>query len=420
MRQLTILVVAGCSENQLVSMTSMLTEDTALDGQGPVDGDELGPALRVSPEAHDFGSIGLGCDESVEVELASVGAEDLVIDAVVFTGDGFALVDAPSSLELVLEPGSEIRTAVEFTPAVEGLLGAELVVYSNDPFGPRTAAQSGSGVSAGRIVEVFSTPADPPVDLLFAVDQSGSMDDDAASLGANFSMLLDALHDATTDWRIGVVTLDDGCVNGGVLSPGTPSLESAFAEAVSLGTDSEIAYDEALFRLADQALAQTGAADCNHGLARQGAWLHVIVVSDEPEQSSAIAAAYTWEFWVQRLAQRVGSLDNLRISGVVDVDGCNEGAANYLEAIAATGGVALSICTASWGEYVAALADATTSRAAAFALSESPVVDTLEVRVDGVQSEAFVFDAAANEVRFDALPPAASVEVAYDRRGDCP
>ena len=54
-----------------------------------------------------------------------------------------------------------------------------------------------------------------PSDIIFAVDQSCSMDDDAANLASNFSSFIGQLSNYSNDWQIMVVNDDNGCTNLG-------------------------------------------------------------------------------------------------------------------------------------------------------------------------------------------------------------
>jgi hypothetical protein len=282
--------------------------------------------------------------------------------------------------------------------------------------------QRGESTLVGTGSDHHLVPDDPPVDVLIAVDRSGSMDDDAAGLGANFSTFVEEIGQVTREWHLGVVTFDHGCLNGGVLTADTPTVEAVFAEGVAEGTDEEITNDEALFKLVDRALSQTVPGECNEGLLRSGAQLHVVVVSDEPERSTEQAAAWTWEWYLPRFQSYVSAEPLLVVSGVVDIDRCNEGADQYEQAIAASGGEALSICDPDWSESLLALAEASVRYAWSVPLSGVPDPCTIEVRVDGAPTASgWVWEEKLGALVFDVLQPGQEVQVDYELAAEeCP
>ncbi|MDP2311107.1 MAG: choice-of-anchor D domain-containing protein [Pseudomonadota bacterium] len=383
-------------------------------------GDGHVPSLVITPDPWAFGSLPLGCGDSVTLTLQNVGAVDLTVEDLAYAGPGFSFVP-DSAPPLTLAPYAYTTGVVTFSPSAAGMGEGVLSVTSDDPRGVLTATQSGEGLGGGTGLDHFLTEADPPVDVLFAIDRSTSMTDDAAGLAAAFSTFIDRMGTVTTGWHIGVVTTDGGCLNGGVLDSSTADIATAFGAAVSFGADLDIVYDEALFRLVDAALDETGSGDCNAGFLREDALLHVIVVSDEPERSPEYASAWTWDWYLPRFESHVTRPSLLVVSGIVDLDGCSEGADGYAEAIAATGGEALSICAGDWGDRLAALAAASLAYTWSFPLSADPVAASIVVTVDGVAlAGGWSYDASSNVVVVDTLAPGAAVDVAYDLASACP
>ncbi|MFT4628043.1 MAG: hypothetical protein ACI8PZ_006737 [Myxococcota bacterium] len=382
-------------------------------------GTAVGPRLQVDPLEHDFGPIPVPCSASIPVTLTNVGNADLRLDEVVLDGSGFVVSGTPD-LPRVLAPGGAVQLELEATAAGDLTQEATLFADSDDPAGPQTARFSATPTVGAPVEETFIVPDDLPTDLLFAVDQSASMDDDAERLGANFGQLVETLAEVTTGWHIGVVTYDHGCFNGGVLTATTDGLDAEFEAAVSAGTDDEIRDDERLFQLVDRALTQDTPGGCNDGFRRTGAPLQVIVVSDEPERSAEESPGWTWDHWVDRFVAVVGAADLLTVSGVVDRDGCAAGDAGYAEAIAATGGEALSICGADWAEHAVALAEAALAGPWAFELVGTPVEGTVSVQVDGeVLTDGLWFDAASNHVVLDTATAGSVLTVSYSVAETC-
>jgi hypothetical protein len=378
------------------------------------------PSLWITPENHDFGTHRVGCPTEVELQLENVGTAALTIEDWGYEGDA-GLAHVPTeSLPIVLAPGSWIYTTVELDPISEGALAGSFWVDSTDPRGRLTAEQVATGEAAGSGEDTFPVDDDLPVDILVAVDRSASMDDDAVRLASGFADFIAVLDAATTGWHLGVVTLDSGCFNGGVLTVDTPDLQATFADAVSTGSDLDIALDESLLQLSNRALEASADGECNEGFRREGALLHTIVVSDEPERSAEEAAAWTWEFWVDRMVEAVGGASVLQISGIVDSEDCNEGADGYLEAIAATGGEVHSVCATDWGEALASLAEASLGRLRTLALSGDPVPASIQVWLDGVEvTDGWVYDEEQNAVVMGAVD-GSELRVTYLIDAECP
>jgi len=386
----------------------------ALAGGGDV------PSLVITPSTWDFGALPSGCADTVDLTLQNVGTDDLLVESWAFAGAGFS-IEAERAPPFTLGPYDRTTATVTFAPVASGAADALLSVTSNDPQGIVEAAQSGEGTVAERGADTFESAINPPVDILFAVDQSASMNDDAVDLAGAFTSFIDTLSAATNSWNIGVVTTDTGCFNVGILDASTVGLTTSFTEAVALGDDRDILYDESLFQLVDTALRESAAGGCNEGFLRAGAPLHVIVVSDEPERSTEVASVWTWEWYLDRWYALVASDPLLRVSGIVDVDRCNEGATGYAEAIDATGGDALSICSGDWADRLSTLGGASLDYLWTFTLSEIPVEGSISVEVDGAaRASGWVYDAGLNAVVMDTLTPGSTVNVAYDLASTCP
>ncbi len=388
-------------------------------------GEGLVPALEISPATYDFGQVGVPCVEELELILQNAGNAALEVEALDYASDRqLSLTDAPAT-PFTLEPGEYALATVTLETTKEEPATGVLTASSNDPGGEVTASQQADPVWADVVTDEFDVPRDPPVDIVFAVDRSGSMDDDAAALGEAFDTFITTLSAETGGWNIGVLTYDHACFNNGVLDATTSNVEALFQEAVAMGSDEEIVLDERLFQLVDRGLRQTASGACNEGFLRDGALLHVIFVSDEPERSTETASAWTWDYWLERWQAWVSGPSLLVLSGVLDLDDCNEGADGYHEAIEATAGEALSICDADWGAHASALAQASTGFLYSFTLSQPAEEDSIQVDIDGTATEeGWSFDASSNLVVFgdelaETTPAGATVSITYGVTASC-
>ncbi len=383
-------------------------------------GSGLAPWLEIDPVAWDFGTTQIPCGDAHVITLRNAGNAPLHLTELTYAGDAaLVLTDAPA-LPLTLVPGALTTATVAYT-AAEGVSSGTLTAVSDDPRGPQSATQTGLGTYADEVTDVWVVPTDPPVDLLFAVDQSCSMDDDAISLGANFGAFIAAIEAETSGWHVGVVTQDDACFVPGWFDASTSGVSSLFSTAVTLGDDASVDDDERLFQLVDRALAQAVPGACNEGFLRAGAPLHVVFVSDEPERSTEEAAAWDWGYFLGRFTLQVASPPLFLASGVVDLDGCSEGANGYDDLVPATGGQLLSICQGDWSAYAASLAAASLGRLWTVPLSQPADAATIAVSVDGVPvATGWTYDPAQNAVVFDDLAPGQTVEVSYGVLASCP
>lgn len=256
-------------------------------------------------------------------------------------------------------------------------------------------------------------------DLVFFGDTSGSMSVELTTMGSQILTFLDGLSVYTGDWQLMAVTGPDGCGVGGVLTPETPDYATLFANGLLTAPGADEVDEWGLYNVA-MAVEQTDEAECNAGFLRDDARLHVVVISDEDDNSPGWDSgdAGYWAEYVDALFARKSSPALVRVSGIIGPvpDGCAEAepGTGYAEAIEATGGVTLSICE-DWTLGIGSLVEATVQHDT-FALSRAPQPSTLEVFVNGVErAEGWAYDVTENAVVFSADIPVAgdTVEVTY-------
>ncbi|MEL6349647.1 MAG: hypothetical protein AAFV53_41470, partial [Myxococcota bacterium] len=339
------------------------------------------------------------------------------------TSDDFAVSNHPS-LPITLSPESSTEIVVTFEPTFDGGASGDLIVTSNEPLGERYTELTGEGVYAGEYVDQWDHPVDPPTDILFSVDLSGSMSDDVANLAANFSTFIGELSNYTSDWQVMVANDDDGCRNGDILRPSTPNYPGRFSSAIQdcANCFGEPWNTERLLSIVSAAVGKTDPGQCNQSFMREGAMLHIIMVSDEPEQS-----AQHWSNYVNSVTRKKGDAELVRMSAIAGPmpNGCETAKAGegYAEAVDATGGVFLNICS-NWasGDNLELLAEASVIPDR-YPLGQDALEQTIEVRVNGsvVPDSSWDFDAASNAVIFTSAPPEEGdeIEISYASPGDC-
>ncbi len=400
----------------------------------PVTGLGIAPVIQVTPETYDFGDLYIGCELPGTVSIDNIGNATLVVESLNYaTGSEDLtldeLIDENGPLPWTLAPDDPpILVQVSYYPLDEVQDVGYLTVYSNDPFAPSVlATQEGNGIIYGMQTDVYEQPLNGPVDILFAVDKSGSMTDDLANVQANFDTFIATLQALDSDYHVALVTADDGCINGSVTyidnSMSSDAQQDAFDTMLQ---GSAGVFTEAPFQLMLNALATAseGSGGCNEGFLREQATLALVSVSDEREQSPN-----DWSYYVEVFRDLKSDDDDVVMHSIAGdyPSGCggNEPGVGHYEATVETDGVFLSICGTDFGAYLQAIAEGSVSENSSFELTQEPVPETIEVTLDGAPTtegwEYVGFD-NGNYVDFDNnhIPePGATIEITYVVKGDC-
>lgn len=380
------------------------------------------PELVITPQHFTFHNTPIPCGDSVEIELANAGNEVLVISDLEYSSGGLLTLDAAGlDLPLELAPGEATYVNVHFAAVQAGADTGVLAVTSNDPRGVVQADQNGEGAYDNLMAEDFTEPGVPPVDVMFLIDQSCSMShDNVDDIEQGIPSFVYELQNVA-DWQLIQVTQDNGCSNHGVLDStmnSTGVISDLIREAFN-NTWGHNYQTEALLQLASMALAQTGPGQCNAGFLRPGALLHIIVASDEREQSGV-----HWSNWVADYQSYVSAPDLVKVSAIADLNrrcGDNSGPGGYLEAANATGGATLDICNPHWGAQLTDIASEVLAGIRTYNLAQPAHANSIEVLVNGVPASDWEYNAAHNSVTINSPPIGEGdlVEVNYGVAGEC-
>lgn len=238
----------------------------------------------------------------------------------------------------------------------------------------------------------------PEVDVLWVVDNSGSMGGEQDQLAANFPVFMNYFLNSGLDYHIGLTTTDMS--NGGergILMPAagyrwidndTVSASSVFAEMTGsigvTGSADEMGRDATFSALEIQAQPYMP----NEGFLREEASLHVVVISDENDYSEAIGLG---EFvdWMNNLKP---TDDMVTFSSIVSPGGgCDwEEGTDYIAVTNAVGGEFESICTEDWEPMLNRLGLQASGLKREYFLSQLPVPGTIEVWVEEVSDAGTV------------------------------
>jgi len=396
-------------------------------------GEGIAPVIQLDPVSYDYGTTWVGCDNELALTITNIGNADLVVSDYSYnTGSEdlmFAGIDDVNGDEeglLTLEPAGYEEVYISYLPLDEYADIAYLIVESNDPFNPQVqATQEGNGEFYGTNLDVFEQPIQGSTDIIFAVDKSGSMNEDLQNVVDNFGVFSRTMVGLDSDFHVAVTQADSGCINGSDIWIDNTFTESEAESTVDTMMNwggSYASNTERAFMLLEACLSETGAGGCNEGLVRDDARLNLVGVSDEPEQS-----VNPWSYYVTLFQSYKDDPDEVIIHAVGGdyPSGCgsNQPYTGMYEATVATGGEFLSICATDWASHLTALAEASAAVLDTFGLTATPVPETLVVRVDGVTSTlGWSYEESTNSVVFDMeyIPEGGStIEVEYALMGDC-
>lgn len=346
--------------------------------------------LRFEPESVEFGSQLPDCSTADrEVRIVNVCADALDVTGIeLHPGPSaeFLLHGAPQ-LPLTLAPGLSSTFLVAYRPEEAGVDLGFVSVHTAQAPEPSLVRLFGRGANDASTSETFLQRATRRTDLLFVIDNSGSLSEEQAQLGAGLPALLRGLASGgpEVDFHLGVTTTGlapagdcPGGASGGedgrlfpvdgshprILGPGTPDLDAAWAHLTTVGicASQEFGLEAARRALSSPVIDRADdprhpePADGNLGLLREDALLTVVFVSDEDDQSAGTTLEYA-EFL--RGAKGDWGADRVVASAIVGDRsiGCAtaEAGTRYLEVVDRTAGVAASFCAADWGPALEAI-----------------------------------------------------------------
>lgn len=430
--------------------------------------------IDVIPGRLDFGLVTLGCNSQRQnVRIYNTGTADVQVTGVRLDGcsSEFTLSGVPA-LPRSLARGAFIEVGMTYRPTNPGVDSCSLVVEgTTEGGGSIVVPVSGEGVTFSRTVDQFEQVSGRAVDVLFVVDNSGSMGEEQSNLSRNFASFISSAATWDSDFQLGVVTTQiTGSVSdptGGsrqpgqlignprIVTPRTPSYSSAFQRNVRVGTgdpgSAESGLESARLALTDPNITDLSApcdADCvepymcvagtdgasrcggyNRTFLRDDASLEIVFVSDEEDQSRA-----TVEFFVDFFRNIKGVFNDALFhasaivgprGGCTSSNGDAEAGARYIAVAEATGGIVRSICDSEFSASLREIGNRAFGLRRSFALSR--VADPATVRVYTLSScsggsrtpvtTRWRYERAANAVVWDAgAEPAAGscFEVEYE------
>ncbi len=292
------------------------------------------------------------------------------------------------------------------------------------------------------------------VDILWVVDNSGSMAPLQQSLASNFNSFINGFVGKGYDFRMGVTTTDaylsesnflnnntyskfrdgNGTTHSGVyiIQPNTPNLTNTFITNINQGDKGD--GDERAFSSMRDSLKDT----FNVGFHRPGAFLAVIILSDEDDFSDPTRPEGSWMMpggvadhsytnptldtvgsYLSFLDSFTGSTDptnrKYSVSAITVLDqAClNQHVAQssvtiigqrYIDMANQTKGVVGSICS-SFSNSLLAITGKILELSSQFQLNRKPIVSTIAVSINGSNVpnsavDGWTYDASSNSITF--------------------
>lgn len=259
-------------------------------------------------------------------------------------------------------------------------------------------------------VDSYTQQAASKIDVLWVVDNSGSMAPRQDNLARNFSSFIDLFTRSAIDFRIGVTTTDifrdKGALKGNprVITPQTANIAAAFSNNIKVGiTGSPYEAGLEAGRMAIDAQKEANALaieQCKRSCApnkpacltqcdekkdfaflRPDAFLYLVFVTDEEDESREDVRFYYRYFETVKGIGNDGMVTTAAIMGP-EANSCGATPGlRYREMSDLTGGEVGSICDAAFGATLKKLATNAVGLKRKFALQEKPNVMTIEVRV---------------------------------------
>ncbi len=245
--------------------------------------------------------------------------------------------------------------------------------------------------------------SDGVVDILWVVDDSGSMANERRRLVSNFNRFVQELLALRVDFQMGVISIVS--TDGGRLRGTTPIITNrttnarAVFEANTTFPANRSRWEQGL-RMSQFALTppNTSAQGPNAGFLRPAAALAVIVVTNEDDSSFGTTEYYARVF---RGFKGKGNenLVSFSVIGGPTPNGCvppgeaqlygslAEPSFRYTEVATRTGGIIGSICDASFEQTLVRIAQALNTLKRVFPMTLIPIVSSIRVTViDGATS----------------------------------
>lgn len=275
------------------------------------------------------------------------------------------------------------------------------------------------------------------IDILWVIDNSGSMGTSQKNLAKNISSFLTDFESHNFDFQMAVTTTDswldlylkdsdrsslrDGSpwkkTGTPIMGPKTPNFRDNFVETVQQGIVGD--GDERAF----QSIRTTLSNPLNSSFLRKDSYLAIVIISDEDDRSIPTAAEavklsdlespdLTYNY-LDKLTRSNYSLPMFSVSAITVQDdaclnsiysGTQKIGARYLDMVDKTRGISGSLC-GDFGESLSKISGRLLELLTRFPLSRKPDVKTLNILVDSKvvpqsDTDGWSYDVVTNAISF--------------------
>ena len=380
------------------------------------------PVMTVDPVDVDYGMISIGCDNEERITITNDGNLTLEVESI------SQMVTQPADIILEfgslpeppweIEPGLSLDFLVSYVPTDTGFDESLITIQGNDPLTPEVEAlQAGDGDVEKWYTQNWRQEEVPILDVLWVVDNSGSMNRFQTNLSLNIGSFMSAFAATGADYQMAVITTDSWMFSS-IVTPYSADPESELAGLVVTGVMGSA--NEKGIEMAAQSLSSPSAAGPGGTFFREDSKLVVIFVSDEPDRSFPGWSTYLSFFDSLKPA---GDFIPYGVIGdypsgctITSPAGTAQFGQGYWDLIDHYGGSWYSICASDWGVQLQDLAGEVTGRRMFQLDEQDPIVDTIEVTVNGQVATNWEYDETSNSVIFaeDHVPTEGqTVDVTY-------
>ena len=364
------------------------------------------PVMSITPEDFDYGNISIGCDNEERVTITNDGNMPLTVDSVIqmVTQPVDILMEFGSLPEppWIIDPGLSLDFLVSYIPTDVGSDSSQITIEGNDPYTPIVEVlQQGDGDVEQWYNETHVQEEIPILDILWVVDDSGSMNRFQSSLSSNIGLFVNAFIATGADYRMSVITTSHSQI-GNIIDINTPYPEIAIANEVLVGIGG-YGIEKGILKSVE-ALSNSQSAGPGGNFFREDATLVVIYVSDEPDFSDP------WGDYVQffDIIKPIGQFIPYAVIGDPP-SGCTNSSgyggaqygSGYWNLVDYYGGDWYSICANDWGVQLQMMANSMAGKRSYELREADPIESTIEVTVNGQISTHWEYDPNENRVVFE-------------------
>lgn len=373
------------------------------------------PLIDINPPEVIFGPLSEDCEIDSTIEISNNGNLDLHITSI------SQLASLPQQITVdygtlpafpwTLTPGARISFWTHFLAEGVSLHSLNLNVASNDPHEPaKDIPITGETMISTTMLETFVQGSSIFVDIIWVIDNSGSMSNLQHQLATNFSNFMTLFMSYSPNFQMAFITTDSpSFVNGIYFTQNDTNLINDASYLISNIGTSGSANEKGLHMLLNSMIV-------NSPWLRPGANLVAIFLSDERDWSDYAPIYYATQFDARYAP---GTFLPFAIIGDIP-GGCTSAQAGwgYWDIVDHYNSSWWSICDIDWGTQMEDIAQAVVDSSAYVLDHPSPKEDTISVYINGQElREGWHYYPDSNSIVFDGdkAPEAGdTVEVSYE------